>query len=174
MQRGTRRCRNLQAVDDGNAVQRHWRWRSQGTLQHMSGAGGLPVNTKHLHSTYTTSSTLVQHCINVIQMFCACQLSLYTVTDLGYDSRTHIYIPVSPCRMRTSPNAGILTQLNATPLTPALAAGLPSSNLLSQPWTKIPCGIISLFETQIWYVLNPRNPYNHRVTGSKRSYLLLD
>ena len=28
-----------------------------------------PVNTKHLHNIYTTS-TLIQHCINIIHMFC--------------------------------------------------------------------------------------------------------
>ena len=29
----------------------------------------LPVNTKHLYNIHTTSATLVQHCINVIQRF---------------------------------------------------------------------------------------------------------
>ena len=30
----------------------------------------LPANTKHVYSICTTSSMLVQHCTNVIKMFC--------------------------------------------------------------------------------------------------------
>ena len=36
----------------------------------------FPVNTKHVYNVYTTSAqrllTLVQHCINVLQMYCVC------------------------------------------------------------------------------------------------------
>ena len=35
-----------------------------------SKGSAIPANTKHLHSICTTSSTLVQHCTNMIQMFC--------------------------------------------------------------------------------------------------------
>ena len=44
---------------------------------------GYPVNTKHLYNIYTTSastsSTLDQHCINVIQKFCVYWVRLVTV-----------------------------------------------------------------------------------------------
>ena len=42
----------------------------------MGSLCSYPTDTKHLYNIYTASaqrlSTLVQHCINVIQMFCVC------------------------------------------------------------------------------------------------------
>ena len=34
-----------------------------------------PANIKHLYNIYTTSPTLVQHCVDVIQIFCVCWYS---------------------------------------------------------------------------------------------------
>ena len=42
------------------------------TLAYRSIVGLYPANTKHLNNICTTSSMLVQHCTNVIQMFCVC------------------------------------------------------------------------------------------------------
>ena len=47
-----------------------------------------PANTDHLYNICTTS-TLVQHCTNVIQMFCVCweAAASYEGPDLGRESR---------------------------------------------------------------------------------------
>ena len=38
-----------------------------------------PANTKHLYNIYTM---LVQHCINVIQMFCVCWVAEFKYLEL--------------------------------------------------------------------------------------------
>ena len=43
-----------------------------------------PANTKHLYNIYTASSTLVHHCINVIQMCRVCRA--VSSPDLPYAS----------------------------------------------------------------------------------------